>query len=101
MRHANPGSNFKITGNIFDTSYRYLIYGYYLNEAGKNASVSGNIYVQQPLSKTYAFDKDNIGSQVSVGALANGTVLKANDLNSLTSGVKAIDTAPKKIEYVK
>lgn len=100
-RHPNPGSNFKITGNIFDTSYRYLIYGYYLNEAGKNATVSGNTYVQQPLSKTYAFDKDNIGSQVSVTQLANGTVLKANDLASLTSGVKAIDTSPKKIQYVK
>ena len=100
-RHENPSKNFKITGNILDTSYRYLIKGYYLSEQGKNAMVSGNTYVQQPLSKTYAFDKDKIGSEVSVTRLANQTVLKANDLASLTAGVKAFDASPKKIQYVK
>lgn len=98
-RHANPSENFVIENNVLDTSYGYLIAGYYLNTDGKGATVSGNTYIQQSQMPTYFYEKDSIDIQASVTRTENDAVYIADSQSSLEQGVSVIDKAPASITF--
>lgn len=85
--------NFVITGNIFDTSYGYLIYVSNYNQTN-GPKVYGNYYLQRPQLSTYYWDVDQTKTVPSV---VPG--YEASNQSTFETGVKALDTAPKKITF--
>ncbi len=99
-----PCENTIITGNLLDTSFRYLTSIAFPNDTkGRGPTITGNRWHQQAF--TFAATKTDIASQACVGKSkidnATGVLYKATDLAAMTAGVNAYDTAPKSITFEK
>lgn len=97
----NPCRDFIIKDNIMDTSYGYMIAGWYLNEAGRGATVAGNTYIQQPQMKTYFFDVDSTKIVPSITKTAEGVLYAATSQTLMDEGVAAIDSSAKEVLFEK
>ena len=87
--------NFVISGNIIDTSYGYMINSAYHN-APTDPDIYGNSYLQQPQMPTYYWGND--GYPMKTAVMPKHIV---DSYESMVEGVKALDTNPKDIEYIK